>query len=416
MDTVTHGIVGSLFSKAYFSERYGPVATFAATVGAMFPDIDVVQEIFSTDPLAVVRYHRGITHSWFGLPAFAVLLAWLTRWLARRLRVESPPWAVLALIYAVAIASHIILDGMTSFGTRMFTPFSQDRVAWDFLFIIDFTFTAIALAPQFAAWVHSAPIDNAPRRAAASWLFFSLGTLAVWGIARGISFPFHLRIVAVTVTIFAALFFLLHFTERGHPLRPSTWCRAGIYVLIAYGCLCGVAHAAALRRVREFANRNHIATERIGALPLPPSPLDWGGVIRSTTGVYASRFDLRDAQEPQFVFTPDSPQTSYTARAVGLPEVRLYWNFARFPVVRTHTEGDLHVVEFFDQRFMTRPSDAPQPFTYRVVLDDEGNVVEEGWQSSGGVLTRIQKMLPHRKTNEPGAGSRGTRGAKGSAQ
>src|SRR5262249_39551309 len=165
-------------------------------VGSMFPDNDAVQELFSTDPLAVVRYHRGITHSWFGLPAFAVLLAWLTRWLARRLRVESPPWAVLALIYAVAIASHIILDGMTSFGTRMFTPFSQDRVAWDFLFIIDFTFTAIALAPQFAAWVHSAPTDKAPRRAAASWVFFSLGTLAVWGIARGINFPFHLRIVA----------------------------------------------------------------------------------------------------------------------------------------------------------------------------------------------------------------------------
>ena len=79
MDTITHGIVGALIGKGFFSERNGRVATFAATVGAMFPDVDVVQEIFSTDPLAIVKYHRAITHSFVALPFFAALLAWLTR-------------------------------------------------------------------------------------------------------------------------------------------------------------------------------------------------------------------------------------------------------------------------------------------------------------------------------------------------
>jgi hypothetical protein len=136
----------------------------------------------------------------------------------------------------------------------------------------------------------------------------------------------------------------------------------------------------------------------MGALPLPPSLLDWGGVIRAAGGVYASRFDLRDSGAPQFSFTADSPPTSFTARAVGLPEVRLYWKFARFPVIRTATEGDLHVVEFFDERFITRRQreGEVQPFTFRVVFDAEGNVVEEGWQSSGLVMRRMQRMLPHR--------------------
>ncbi len=132
MDPITHGITGALLGKGYFSERKGPVAVFAATLGAVFPDIDIIAEIGSRDPLAIIKYHRGITHSFVGLPFFAALLAWLTHWVARRRGIEAPSWAMLTLIYGVGIASHILLDGMTSFGTRMWTPISQKRVAWDF--------------------------------------------------------------------------------------------------------------------------------------------------------------------------------------------------------------------------------------------------------------------------------------------
>ena len=128
------------------------MAVFAATLGAVFPDIDVFYEAYAEiahhDPLAIVRYHRAITHSFVALPFFALLLAWATHAIARRLGIASPPVWVLTIIYGVGIASHIVLDGMTSFGTRMWYPISQRRVAWDWLFIIDFTFTSLILAPQ----------------------------------------------------------------------------------------------------------------------------------------------------------------------------------------------------------------------------------------------------------------------------
>ena len=94
MDPVTHGITGALLGKAYFSKRHGRAAVFAATLGAVFPDIDTVAESFSRDPLAIVKYHRGITHSYVALPLFAALLAWLTRLLARRRGIEQPSWAM----------------------------------------------------------------------------------------------------------------------------------------------------------------------------------------------------------------------------------------------------------------------------------------------------------------------------------
>src|ERR1700690_841745 len=162
MDPVTHGIAGALLGKAFFSKRQERVALFAPTLGAVFPDIDIVAEIVSPDPLSIVKYHRAITHSFVALPFFAFLLAILTRavlpWIKRRWPrfqdLESPGLGMRALIYGVGIASHILLDGMTSFGTRMWFPISKERVAWDLLFIIDFGFTSIILVPQVIPWIY----------------------------------------------------------------------------------------------------------------------------------------------------------------------------------------------------------------------------------------------------------------------
>src|SRR5438034_1219903 len=60
-------------------------------------------------------------------------------------------------IYAVGILSHILLDLVTSFGTMIWSPLKWSRPAWDLLFIVDFTFTAILLVPQLLAWVYSEP-------------------------------------------------------------------------------------------------------------------------------------------------------------------------------------------------------------------------------------------------------------------
>ena len=88
MDPVTHGITGALLGKAYFSDRYGKAATFAAVLGAIAPDVDVFAEAVTRDPLSIIKYHRAITHSFVALPVFAMLLAILTLgllpWVRRR--------------------------------------------------------------------------------------------------------------------------------------------------------------------------------------------------------------------------------------------------------------------------------------------------------------------------------------------
>jgi len=405
MDTITHGIVGALIGKGFFSERYGRVATFAAAAGAMFPDVDVVQEIFSRDPLAIVKYHRAITHSFVALPFFAALLAWLTRagfafarkrWGLRDW--DHPSWGILFIIFAIAIASHIFLDAMTSFGTRVWFPLSHERVSWDLLFIIDFCFTAIALLPQVAAWIYSDRTKSSTR-ALSMWVLFTLCTFGAWKIAAAVGFPFHLWIAFLASGIIAALFFLPALHGAGFRVTAAHWCQAGCVVMCAYLFACSTAHHAALLRTRNFAAANHIPIDRIAALPLPPSLLDWGGVIRTTDGVYQSRFDLRDPAAPVFAFSADSPPNEFVARALQLPEVQLYWSFARFPVIRTSDVPGRHYVDFNEHRFITRNRQGPAPFSYRVVFNDAGDPIEEGWEADGMDVRRLIKIAPTRSGN-----------------
>jgi membrane-bound metal-dependent hydrolase YbcI (DUF457 family) len=409
MDPVTHGITGALLGKGLFSKRHARVAIFAATLGAVAPDVDVFREAFSNDPLSIIKYHRGITHSFVALPFFALLLALLTiaaipllkRWSERWRDLESPPWPMLTLIYGVGIASHIILDGMTSFGTRIWDPISQRRVSWDLLFIIDFTFTSIVLLPQVGAWIYR---DRAKslRRAVRMWVIFTAGVLLVWAAARAANSPFRLSTAVIAIAVLAAVCFGPAVRGWGFRINRATWCQAGIALAVTYLLACALAHHAAMLRVKAFADQRHIAVERMGALPTPPSFLDWGGAIRTPDGLYEAHFDLREPKPPTFRFVPDSPPDSFIARALRLPEVKLYWQFARFPSIVSFGQDGHHIVEFGENRFTDRRRRSPQPFTYQLVFDPDGTLVAEGWLTSGAMRQQMRRISPELgKTSGP---------------
>jgi hypothetical protein len=117
-------------------------------------------------------------------------------------------------------------------------------------------------------------------------------------------------------------------------------------------------------------------------------------VIRSANGVYQSRFDIRHLQQQEFTFTADSPPDEYINEALQLSEVKTYWVFARFPVIRSYIEEGLHIVEFGENRFVNPKRRRPQPFTYVVVFDSGGKVVEEGWEQNGMFMENLTR-IPH---------------------
>ena len=143
MDPVTHVAAGVLISQV----MPGPSRGWSALAGAAFallPDIDYF--LIFVDRLAFIRHHRGFTHSLAALFLFALLGAALGRALG------GPRWFRPILFLGLAVlASHLLLDLATSYGTQILFPFSRQRFTLDWLFIIDPYLTGLLLFGAVAA-------------------------------------------------------------------------------------------------------------------------------------------------------------------------------------------------------------------------------------------------------------------------
>ncbi|MBF0371906.1 MAG: metal-dependent hydrolase, partial [Alphaproteobacteria bacterium] len=158
MDPFTHAVLGATIARAGFHHRLGWRGMAVGAVVAMSPDLDIVAGWLG-GTLAEWEHHRGVTHSVFVAALAGPLIG-------RVLAARSPPmrrdWMALCFL---ALASHGLLDMMTSYGTQLLAPLSRHRFAIDALAVIDLGFTSIlllslisrraALAGLGLAWVYA---------------------------------------------------------------------------------------------------------------------------------------------------------------------------------------------------------------------------------------------------------------------
>ena len=145
MDPVSQGIVGAAFAQT--AARRTQLATVAwyGLVGGLAPDLDVLFQS-PTDPLVFLEYHRQFTHSLVFIPAGAFLVFLVLRVVASRVALLQGLTAFQGyLACLMGYATHGLLDACTSYGTQLFWPFSDARIAWDSMPIVEPLFTVPVL-------------------------------------------------------------------------------------------------------------------------------------------------------------------------------------------------------------------------------------------------------------------------------
>ena len=347
MDTITHGIAGSMLTRT-LTERPARAALLLGVAAGMFPDCDF---LFMPDRLSYLRNHRGWTHSFVALPLFALALALAGRLVFRRARLPD-----LWVFCAVGIASHILLDWVTSFGTMFFTPFSRTRYSLDWVFILDPFLTGLAAV--------------------------SLGAALAW-------------------------------RSGGRKVAA-----AGSLLLCAYVGFCAWQHRKALTVWRRLDGP--IAGERVAVLPQFLSPFRWLGLSDHAGEVHVAFFDIgpfargvADPRPPErfseilsslsdFYPPPEravilrfrKPAESRLLDAArDLPDVQTYLAFARFPLATVEPQPDgSAAVTWEDLRFLPwfagpwqrdqKTGLRRQPFLYRVRLDAAGRVIDRTFVGS----------------------------------
>ena len=107
-------------------------------IAGMAPDLDVLIQSAS-DPLLAIEFHRHFTHSLFFIPIGGLLCSLLLYpLLGRRWQLSYRQVLLWSLI---GFATHALLDGCTTYGTKLLWPLSDQRFAWDMISVVDPLFT-----------------------------------------------------------------------------------------------------------------------------------------------------------------------------------------------------------------------------------------------------------------------------------
>ncbi|WP_404328121.1 metal-dependent hydrolase [Mesobacillus maritimus] len=169
MDTITHTLFGlSLYgstNKDKMDRRTKMAYLFTAVGASQIPDIDVISQTWDTEGLYQM-WHRGITHSIFLTPLWALLIyvLCLVFFKVKDRRLFFLGW--------LAAVIHVTSDLFNAWGTGYLEPFSQMRITFGTIPIIDFVFWLIIGGAFFLS--KKKPVANRPFYFRAAWLVIAL--------------------------------------------------------------------------------------------------------------------------------------------------------------------------------------------------------------------------------------------------
>jgi inner membrane protein len=349
LDPLTHILAGSVMSRAGLNRKTG-LATAVLAISAEIPDIDVLTNF--DGPVLGFGNHRGITHTFAGVPlmaaaSVAIVYAWYRWMLKRGKQPKLPPnWKLLYGYALIGCFSHILLDFTNNYGVRPLSPFHHAWYSWDIVYILEPLITGPLLLALVIPW------------------FFGLVGSEVG--ARKNQFPG--RASAVTALVFIALVW---------------WVR-------------DYNHRRAITLLHQ---QNYTEAEqeplRLSASPNMLNPFSWRGIVETETAfvtlpvnTWTNQVDPQ--QQAVTRYKPEETPVTIAAKSAALARVYLDW--ARHPYTEVFVPdkpGGDTVVRIRDLRFdypewRERPGGedsgpaGPQPsLSILITLDPQLRVVEQ---------------------------------------
>lgn len=291
MDSITQMALGGVIAEAGFREKLGGKAVLLGCLGGMLPDLDIVSGVVLADPWVHLTVHRGLSHSLFLVPFSSGVLAWVFwRWCKK----ASSFWWWYLLSFLV-LFTHPLLDCCTSYGTQIFAPLSDVRVAWNCVSIVD--------------------------------VFYTL--------------PLLLTLMCCPLI------------KKWWPGKNTSWIGLGaLFLTTAYLIYGSWNNASALKRTLENAASKEITILRAEVFPQLTTVWVWRTVVKTSNGFLLGRTNtlLGERVESSFLENDRDPLIE---KARTLEKIKVYRWFAddllREKITR-HPRGG-GVVQFFDMRY-----------------------------------------------------------------
>ncbi len=138
MDPFTQGIVGSTAAQVVSKKNKIIIASIIGLLAGLAPDLDIFIRS-SSDPLLFLEFHRHFTHSLIFIPIGSLICALVFYYIfTKRFSLSFKETYFYSFL---GYATHGIIDSFTTYGTLLFWPFTDDRIAWNTVSVIDPLFT-----------------------------------------------------------------------------------------------------------------------------------------------------------------------------------------------------------------------------------------------------------------------------------
>ncbi len=333
MDSVTQAVLGAGIQGALLGRVQGRRALVYGAALATVPDLDVLMRY--PDPVSLMTYHRGFSHSVFVLTGLAALLAWLIRkyW-------PQAPYSGrrLFLTLWLVLVTHPVLDAFTVYGTQLFWPLARIPESWAAIFIID---------------------------------------------------PVY------TVPLLAAVLFAVGF---GMTLTARRLLAAALVFSTAYLGFGLAGRIAAEDRVREAMQGQGIAVSELRAVPMPFNTLVWRVIAKTADGhYYESVSSLFDREPPEWLRQPLNLDVAQALADVPLHQ-RLRWftdDWLRYDVIGDAlVVTDLRMGMAGHYTFRFKMAERAADGQWRAVTPSSWPGERGGWAELKLVLARILHAQP----------------------
>ena len=143
MDSLTQIVLGAACGEAALGKKIGNKALLFGAIGGTIPDLDVfVGRWIYGNEIDIMAFHRGFMHSILFTVIGSFVFGWVVYKLYNRGRrkgtTTQKDWIWL---FFLSLFTHPILDSFTPYGTQLFAPFSNYRVAINNISVVDPVYT-----------------------------------------------------------------------------------------------------------------------------------------------------------------------------------------------------------------------------------------------------------------------------------
>ena len=137
MDSITQAGVGAAIGHALLGRKFKPKGAILGAVVATIPDLDVL--LYTVyDSYEMLSIHRGYSHSiLFTLIGGFLMAYFLSKWSYT----NAFSFLRLLIFSWLCLITHVLLDTFTAYGTQLYLPFSNERVSYDSINVIDPLYT-----------------------------------------------------------------------------------------------------------------------------------------------------------------------------------------------------------------------------------------------------------------------------------